>query len=117
MARIAACWLQISHADALVAQSREQSLTVAEFAQKRQTMAQARYLAAIKSLAELRRLLPSASAATTATIKSPQRGVGVVPAPVPVWECPAAEQPLEQPHFAGQNRIERFLQPVGAAAD
>ena len=119
VARIAAGWLQVGYADALVAQSGEQPLKVAEFAQKRQTMAQARYVAAIKALAELRRLLPPAlSAAGSAAVKQPRHGGGVDQATAPSWTCSEADQTLEQaPLFAGQNRIERFLQPVGATAD
>ena len=61
--RIVACWLQLGHADASAAQSREVSLKQADFARKRQDSAHRRYVMAVGALAMTRRLLGSAASA------------------------------------------------------
>jgi hypothetical protein len=61
VARIVACWLQASYADAAVAQAGPISLRQADYARKRQDSAHRRYLMAIGSLATTRRLLGSAA--------------------------------------------------------
>jgi hypothetical protein len=58
--RIAACWLQVQHADALAARPGEVSLKQVGFAGRRQDAAHRRYLQAVGALATLRRLLPAA---------------------------------------------------------
>ena len=56
--RVAACWLQLSFLDSIEAQNQGgQSFRRAEFDLKRQGSAQRRHLAAIRTLAEVRRLL------------------------------------------------------------
>jgi hypothetical protein len=57
--RIIACWLQVHHADAVVAQSPDMSPRQAEFARRRQDSAHRRYLTAIGALATIRKLLPA----------------------------------------------------------
>ena len=59
--RVVACWLQVHHADAMVAQMRDVTLKQAKFAQERQDRAHRRYLQAIGALAMLRKLLPSST--------------------------------------------------------
>src|SRR5262245_13436639 len=56
--RIVMCWLQLYYAECIYVQSLEGSLTIrqAEFHQQRISKAQARYLAAIRTLAQVRRL-------------------------------------------------------------
>ena len=55
--RIVLCWLHLYSAEALYAQHRQDlSLRQAEFHQQRLSKAQARYLAAIRTLAQVRRL-------------------------------------------------------------
>jgi hypothetical protein len=55
--RIVICWLQLYYADTLYAQHMEDlSFQQAEFHQQRISKAQARYLAAIRTLAQVRRL-------------------------------------------------------------
>jgi hypothetical protein len=56
--RIVACWLQVHHADAMVAQAGDVSLRQADFARKRQNSAHRCYLTAIGALVSVRRLLP-----------------------------------------------------------
>jgi hypothetical protein len=52
------CWLQVQYADTLVAQSQGKiSLKQGDYQQRRQDRAARRYLAAIKALAQVRRLL------------------------------------------------------------
>jgi len=56
--RIVMCWLQLYYTECIYVQSLESSLTIrqAEFHQQRISKAQARYLAAIRTLAQVRRL-------------------------------------------------------------
>jgi hypothetical protein len=55
--RIVLCWLHLYSAEALYAQHRQElSLRQAEFCQQRLSKAQARYLSAIRTLAQVRRL-------------------------------------------------------------
>jgi hypothetical protein len=56
--RIVMCWLQLYYTECIYVQSLEASLTIrqAEFHQQRISKAQARYLAAIRTLAQVRRL-------------------------------------------------------------
>ena len=56
--RIGTCWLQCSHADfAAAALADGATINVSEFRQRRQDRAHRRFLAAVKSLAQVRRLL------------------------------------------------------------
>jgi hypothetical protein len=57
--RVVVCWLHTYHADLLYAASKANEVTLiySEFLQRQQDRAQRRYLAAIKSLAAVRRLL------------------------------------------------------------
>jgi hypothetical protein len=68
--RVVATWLQVHHADAMVAQAGNVSLRQADFARKRQDSAHRRYLTAIGALVTVRRLLPArleTDAATAST--------------------------------------------------
>ena len=59
--RIGACWLQCHYADAICAQDmKNMSQQLGDYLQRRQDRAHRRYLAAIKALAQLRRLLTPA---------------------------------------------------------
>ncbi len=59
--RIGACWLQCHYADAIYAQGMEDvSQQLGDYLQRRQDRAHRRYLAAIKALAQVRRLLTPA---------------------------------------------------------
>ena len=60
--RIVACWLQIHYADALYAQAKgpQSTAPVRQELMKRQESSQRRYLAAIKQLALIRKLLKPA---------------------------------------------------------
>ncbi len=58
--RIAATWLQVNYADAVAAQARDISVKQAELALERQDRAHRRHLAAVATLATVRRLLPVA---------------------------------------------------------
>ncbi len=55
--RVAACWVQANYADATEATHGDRTIAQAELALKRQTMAHKRLLAAVKTLAEVRRLM------------------------------------------------------------
>jgi hypothetical protein len=55
--RVAACWLQVHHAEALLAQNRDQTGRVAKALQSALTQSQRRYLAAISGLESVRRQL------------------------------------------------------------
>jgi hypothetical protein len=55
--RVAACWVQANYADATEATCGERTISQAEWAAKRQTMAHKRLLSALKTLAEVRRLM------------------------------------------------------------
>jgi hypothetical protein len=58
--RVAACWLMLSHAEARYAKALEApsvSFELSEYHQRRCERAQRRYIAAIKALAQVRRLL------------------------------------------------------------
>jgi hypothetical protein len=78
--RIAACWIQIGHADAAAAQSRDVSIQQANFVRKRQDSAHRRYLTAVGALAMSRRLLGSAgrSPGPGSKARSPSTGPGKV---------------------------------------
>jgi len=56
--RMLACWLQVQYIDTVVAKSTGGTLPNANYQLKRQDAANKRYMAAVKSLGELRRLLP-----------------------------------------------------------
>jgi hypothetical protein len=64
--RVAAGWLQAAYADAAAAQLREKSLDLAQLEQqqRRQERAQKGYLAAIRTLATVRKLLATAAVRT-----------------------------------------------------
>ena len=76
--RIVCCWMQVSHADSAVANLKGESRTIAQLdlMQKRQERTQRSYLAAIKALATVRKLItPTAAPATTAAEENaPERG-------------------------------------------
>lgn len=55
--RVAACWVQANYADATEATHGERTISQAELALKRQTHAHKRLLSALKTLAEVRRLM------------------------------------------------------------
>ncbi|MDP3238680.1 MAG: hypothetical protein Q8N26_38175 [Myxococcales bacterium] len=55
--RVAACWVQANYADATEATHGDRTIAQAELALKRQTMAHKRLLSALKTLAEVRRLM------------------------------------------------------------
>ncbi len=55
--RVAACWVQANYADWTEATHGERTISQAEWAAKRQTMAHKRLLSALKTLAEVRRLM------------------------------------------------------------
>lgn len=54
--RIVLCWLHLHYAEALYLQSKDLSIRQAAFHQQRISKAQARYLSAIRTLAQVRRL-------------------------------------------------------------
>ncbi len=66
--RVAACWLQVGHADAAVVPSGPVSIPQGDHARKRQDSAQKRYLAAVGTLAMIRRLLGTAGGIQPLTI-------------------------------------------------
>jgi hypothetical protein len=55
--RVVLCWLQLHHADVCAAEVGDQVVPRGDFHQRRQSRAQARYLAAIKALVTVRKLL------------------------------------------------------------
>jgi hypothetical protein len=57
-ARVAATWLQVNHAEAVLAHAKGLPLRLAEYALKRAESAHRRHLAAVAALAAVRRLLP-----------------------------------------------------------
>jgi hypothetical protein len=57
--RVVATWLQLAHAEVMLAQARDASLKLLIFAEKRLDGAARRHLTAIGALATLRRLLPA----------------------------------------------------------
>jgi hypothetical protein len=58
--RVVACWLQVSFYDGQVAQTREYTPAKAQILQKQRDAAQRNYLAAIKTLATVRKLVTPA---------------------------------------------------------
>lgn len=56
VARIASCWLALAYAEALYAQRADLTITQADYHQRRIDHCSRRYLAAIKTLAQVRRL-------------------------------------------------------------
>lgn len=55
--RVALCWLQVYHADSCSARARVCDLARRDFCDRQQSKAQARYLAAVKALVTVRKLL------------------------------------------------------------
>ncbi len=55
--RVVLCWLQLHHADVCAAEVGDEDVPRGDFHQRRQSRAQARYLAAIKALVTVRKLL------------------------------------------------------------
>jgi hypothetical protein len=54
--RVVTCWLQVNHADAIVAQCENCTLAQGDYNQRRQDRAHRRFLLAVKTLATVRRL-------------------------------------------------------------
>lgn len=54
--RVISCWLQVQHADLVAAQSKNVSLAKGDYNQRRQDRSHRRFLAAVKTLATVRRL-------------------------------------------------------------
>ncbi|HUP81518.1 MAG TPA: hypothetical protein VM260_23405, partial [Pirellula sp.] len=54
--RVISCWLQVQHADLVVAQSKSVSHAAGDYNQRRQDRSNRRFLAAVKTLATVRRL-------------------------------------------------------------
>ena len=73
--RVAACWLQVGHADAAAVPTGPVSIPQGDHARKRQDSAHQRYLAAVGALAMTRRLLGSTGAATPGSAKLPAEAV------------------------------------------
>jgi hypothetical protein len=82
--RVVACWLQVSFYDGQVAQTREYTPAKAQILQNQRDAAQRNYLAAIKTLATVRKLLtPSRSPVEIATKLAGERsGLRLRDAPV-----------------------------------
>jgi hypothetical protein len=59
--RLVACWLHVQYTDNLIARSQGGTITHARYQLQRQSSADRRYTAAVKALADLRRLLPKAT--------------------------------------------------------
>jgi hypothetical protein len=59
--RIAACWLQVYHADLTVAQAMGSSLKLVEFLGRRQARVHRSFISSIGALAMIRRLMPTAA--------------------------------------------------------
>ena len=86
--RIAACWLQVSYADAAGARTGEMSIPQGKYLQQRQNSANRRYLSAVGALAMTRRLL--------GTSGSTARSSSVSTGPVQVVDGePASDEPGE----------------------
>jgi hypothetical protein len=73
--RVAAGWLQTAYADAAAAQAREKALDLAQLEQqrRRQERAQKGYLAAIRTLATVRKLLATTDVRTADRRESSRR--------------------------------------------
>ena len=71
--RLLACWLQLQYTDSVVGKSEGGTLANANFQLKRQNAADNRYHAAVKALAELRRLLPKTVTGTPEKSPTPLR--------------------------------------------
>ncbi|HEY7428464.1 MAG TPA: hypothetical protein VH682_29800 [Gemmataceae bacterium] len=82
--RVAVCWLQVSYYDSVVAQTQEFTPAKARILQKQHDAAQRHYLAAIKTLATVRKLLtPSRSPVEIASKLAGERsGLRLREAPV-----------------------------------
>jgi hypothetical protein len=63
--RVVATWLQLAHAEVMLAQAKDASLKLLIFAEKRLDAANRRHLTSIGALATLRRLLPTGPALST----------------------------------------------------
>jgi hypothetical protein len=86
--RIAACWLQVSYADAAAARTCEISIQQGNYLRKRQDSAHRRYLSAVGALAMTRRLLSSSGTTARSSLASTD------PVQVDGGE-PAADEPGE----------------------
>jgi len=63
--RVLACWLHVQFVDSIVAKAQGGTITHARYQLQRQIAADRRYTAAIKALADLRRLLPRVASGTS----------------------------------------------------
>jgi hypothetical protein len=81
--RIAACWLQVSYADAAAARTGEMSMQQGNYLRKRQDSAHRRYLSAVGTLAMTRRLFGTSGSTARSSSDStgPSRVVGSDPGP------------------------------------
>jgi hypothetical protein len=79
--RVLACWLQLQYTDNVVNKASGGTLPNANFQLKRQDAAHKRYGAAVKSLADLRRLLPKATSSDSQTQSATLRVFTGDPAP------------------------------------
>ncbi len=57
--RVAACWLQLHHADLAAARMHDETAEGSERMRRRQAAAERRYAGAVEALARVRRLLPA----------------------------------------------------------
>lgn len=69
--RVAACWLQIHHADLAAARPVDATAEGRERLRKRQAAAEGRYAGAIEALARLRRLLPAGEMPSPGSVDQP----------------------------------------------
>jgi hypothetical protein len=79
--RVLACWLHVQFVDSIVAKAQGGTITHARYQLQRQTAADRRYTAAVKALAELRRLLPNSIGGTSN--KTPAKPLRLFPGETP----------------------------------
>ena len=69
--RVAACWLQLHHADLAAARMHDETTEGLERMRKRQAAAERRHAGAIEALARVRRLLPSDGMPSPGSVEQP----------------------------------------------
>ncbi|HEX8203384.1 MAG TPA: hypothetical protein VF590_23110 [Isosphaeraceae bacterium] len=104
--RIAACWLQLHHADLAVARPVDETVEGRERLRKRQEAAERRHAGAIEALARVRRLPPAGG------IPSP--GSGEQPAEPGMADCEAVDVVPFEPASGGPGSTDRAI-PTGGS--
>jgi len=108
--RVAACWLQIHHADLAAARPVDATAEGRERLRKRQEAAERRYAGAVEALARVRRLLPAGEVPSPGTVDPRSEPDAIEGEPVdvvPFEPASGSRRSTNRPHTTGDSRPRR----------